>query len=76
MTVLTFISRKPKVLGRPRYRTFIPLLAVKFISRPNKLRKVKRKKFFLVKHRIYLFPGAAVTSTMVLQRVWRVYLRR
>jgi len=82
-TIFRFRSQRPlkrffrhKVLW---FNMLPPVTPVGFIARPNKLRKVKRKLFYWpgyhVRHKYYQFPGVAI-PVIVLQKVWRVYLRR
>lgn len=56
-----FISRRPmKRFFRHKnlYTIFIQIPPAGFIARPNKLTKVRRKRFFPFRHKVYLFPGA------------------
>lgn len=78
--VIKFRTRRPlSRFFRPRHLIFpttAPSPPVGFVARASKLIKPHRRKFYPFRHRVYLFPGAAVAQALVLQKVWRVYLRR
>lgn len=81
-SLLRFNSRRPlksayrSLRIKRAYPIFVSTPPVGFVARPNKLRKVRRRRPYPLRHRVYLFPGAAAAPQMVLQRVWRIYLRR
>jgi hypothetical protein len=81
MSILTFISRRLRVAGRARHITFVPLKPAGFITWHKSLLKFKSRRplkwYFRAGYkRVYLFPGTAIPQIMVLQKVWRVYLKR